>query len=87
MIIFVPSGRKNGEEASTSQMTSIAVLCASVAAFIWLITVLVWHRLRNGGEEVNNRRSFCSISEGKRVFLEYAKRLLTLVASRPDKER
>ena len=56
MIIFVPSGRKNGEEASTSQMTSIAVLCASVAAFICLITVLVWHRLRNGGEQVNNRR-------------------------------
>ena len=87
MIIFVPSGRKNGEEASTSQMASIAVLCALVAVFICLITVLVWHRLRNGGEEVNNRRSFCSISEGKRVFLEYAKRLLTLVASRPDKER
>ncbi|XP_066019353.1 fibroblast growth factor receptor 1-like isoform X2 [Pocillopora verrucosa] len=45
-------GRKNGEEASTSQMASIAVLCASGAVFICLITVLVWHRLRNGGEEV-----------------------------------
>ena len=55
MIIFVPLGRKNGEEASTSQMASIAVLCASVAVFICLITVLVWHRLRNGGEQVNNR--------------------------------
>ncbi|CAH3103577.1 unnamed protein product [Pocillopora meandrina] len=50
-------GRKNGEEASTSQMTSIAVLCASVAAFICLITVLVWHRLRNGGEQCNSLKS------------------------------
>ena len=56
MIIFVPSDHKNGEETSTSQMTTIAVLCALVAALICLITVLVKHRLRNGDEQVNKRR-------------------------------
>ncbi|RMX38004.1 hypothetical protein pdam_00012289 [Pocillopora damicornis] len=42
---------KDGEETSTSQMTTIAVLCALVAALICLITVLVKHRLRNGDEQ------------------------------------